>query len=597
MSTRSAVRPPCSSPTGARSRSASSGRCGPWASAPSPCTATPTSDARHVARRRRRRPPRPGPGRRELPRVDRVIEAALAVKAEALHPGYGFLSENPALAARLRRGRDRVRRSARRRPSRRWATRSGPRRTVAAAGVRVVPGAGDAGMTDDDLVAAADGRRLPAAAQAVGRRRRQGHAPGRVAGGAAGRARRGAARGARRVRRRHPAGRALRRPARATSRCRCSPTRTATSSTSASGSAACSGATRRSSRRRRPPLLDDAQRAAIGAQAVAAARACGYINAGTVEFIVSGDRPRRVLLHGDEHPPPGRAPGHRDGLAASTSSSCSSASPPASRCRSRRPTSSRPATPSRPGSTPRTRRAASCPPAGRSCGCAEPTRSGRPGRLRAAARRRDRHRLRPDAGQGDRRGRRPRRGPPPPRRRAGRDDRARRDDQRRRSSAVCSPTPTSGPGASTPGWWNGSRRRSTAAGPPPAVVLAAAVRRRVAPAALHRAGRPVGAPGRLATGRARVGDVDGDAAGGRPSRSPCGWSATGCEQRVAGDVVDVRWRRADDGHARAGGAAVRRRPRGSHRVDRLGRVGVELRASRCRADRPASRAPARRAAR
>ena len=39
------------------------------------------------------------------------------------------------------------------------------------------------------------------------------------------------------------------------------------------------------------PLLDAEQRAAMGAQAVAAARACGYVNAGTVEFIVSGDRP------------------------------------------------------------------------------------------------------------------------------------------------------------------------------------------------------------------------------------------------------------------------------------------------------------------
>ncbi len=39
------------------------------------------------------------------------------------------------------------------------------------------------------------------------------------------------------------------------------------------------------------PLLADAERVAIGEQAIAAARACGYVNAGTVEFIVSGDRP------------------------------------------------------------------------------------------------------------------------------------------------------------------------------------------------------------------------------------------------------------------------------------------------------------------
>ena len=62
------------------------------------------------------------------------------------------------------------------------------------------------------------------------------------------------------------------------------------------------------------PLLDDEQRAALGAQAVAAARACDYVNAGTVEFIVSGLDPDGRLLHGDEHPPPGRAPGHRAGV-------------------------------------------------------------------------------------------------------------------------------------------------------------------------------------------------------------------------------------------------------------------------------------------
>src|SRR5262245_16056338 len=33
--------------------------------------------------------------------VERIVEAALATGAEAVHPGYGFLSENAAFAERL----------------------------------------------------------------------------------------------------------------------------------------------------------------------------------------------------------------------------------------------------------------------------------------------------------------------------------------------------------------------------------------------------------------------------------------------------------------------------------------------------------------
>ena len=83
--------------------------------------------------------------------------------------------------------------------------------------------------------------------------------------------------------------------------------------TSASASAACSAGTRRSSRRRRRRCSTPAQRARYGALAVATAQAVGYTGAGTVEFIVAGRRRRRAVLHGDEHPAAGRAPGHRAG--------------------------------------------------------------------------------------------------------------------------------------------------------------------------------------------------------------------------------------------------------------------------------------------
>ena len=89
-------------------------------------------------------------------------------------------------------------------------------------------------------------------------------------------------------------------------------------------------------------------------------------------------RPRALLLPRDEHPPPGRAPGHRGRSSASTWWSCSSAWPRARACdrRSRRRLDQRPVagTPSRCASTPRTR-----PTTGsRRAGCSPGSRSPRP---------------------------------------------------------------------------------------------------------------------------------------------------------------------------------------------------------------------------
>src|SRR5579871_3990425 len=54
--------------------------------------------ARHVAACDRAVPIGPAPARESYLNIPRIIEAAQASGAQAIHPGYGFLSENPAFA-------------------------------------------------------------------------------------------------------------------------------------------------------------------------------------------------------------------------------------------------------------------------------------------------------------------------------------------------------------------------------------------------------------------------------------------------------------------------------------------------------------------
>jgi acetyl-CoA/propionyl-CoA carboxylase biotin carboxyl carrier protein len=97
----------------------------------------------------------PAPAAASYLSVEHVLRAAAATGTEAIHPGYGFLAENAEFAHACRKaglvfiGP----------PAEAIATMGDKiraKRTVMDAGVPVVPGRTDSGMTDADLVAAAD---------------------------------------------------------------------------------------------------------------------------------------------------------------------------------------------------------------------------------------------------------------------------------------------------------------------------------------------------------------------------------------------------------------------------------------------------------
>jgi acetyl-CoA/propionyl-CoA carboxylase, biotin carboxylase, biotin carboxyl carrier protein len=97
----------------------------------------------------------PAPARESYLVIDKVIDAAKAAGAQGIHPGYGFLSENSAFSAACAAAG-----IAFLGPSEHAIEVMGDKITaknaVAAFGVPVVPGIARPGLTDEDLIAAAD---------------------------------------------------------------------------------------------------------------------------------------------------------------------------------------------------------------------------------------------------------------------------------------------------------------------------------------------------------------------------------------------------------------------------------------------------------
>jgi acetyl-CoA carboxylase biotin carboxylase subunit len=100
----------------------------------------------------------PAPAAQSYLRVDRIVETAKKAGCEGIHPGYGFLSENPALPDECQRaGITFIGPPAS--AMRSMGNKTAARAAMAAAGVPVVPGARC--ETVDEAVAAAEGLGFP----------------------------------------------------------------------------------------------------------------------------------------------------------------------------------------------------------------------------------------------------------------------------------------------------------------------------------------------------------------------------------------------------------------------------------------------------
>ena len=226
----------------------------------------------------------PPPARDSYLNIPAILSAATIAGADAIHPGYGFLSENARFAEAVEAH---------------GFTFIGPtpqhirmmgdkivaKQTAQELGLPLVPGSPGPVGSVDEVVALGEQDRLAGADQGGGRRRRPRHEGRRE------RRRRcrgllaGARRGQGRLRQRRGLSREVSRRSRATSRSRCWATATATACIWASATARCSGAIRRCWRKRpRPPSTPSS---ATGSASLppTAVRKLKYRGAGTMEFL------------------------------------------------------------------------------------------------------------------------------------------------------------------------------------------------------------------------------------------------------------------------------------------------------------------------
>ncbi|WP_054816099.1 acetyl/propionyl/methylcrotonyl-CoA carboxylase subunit alpha [Nocardia arizonensis] len=247
------------------------------------------ADARHVREADVAVRLGPAPARESYLDIDKVVDAAVRTGAQAVHPGYGFLSENAAFAAALAAAGV-VFLGPPARAIEVMGDKITAKNTVAAFDVPVVPGIAEPGLSDADLIAAAVEIGYPVlvkpSAGGGGKGMRRVEDPAQLPAALASARREAAAAFGddtlfleRFVTRpRHIEVQIL---------------------ADRFGTVIHLGERECSLQRRHQkvieeapsPLLDDATRARIGAAACNTARSVNYVGAGTVEFIVSADRP------------------------------------------------------------------------------------------------------------------------------------------------------------------------------------------------------------------------------------------------------------------------------------------------------------------
>ena len=247
------------------------------------------ADARHVAEADVAVGIGPAPARQSYLNIDAVVEAARRTGAQAIHPGYGFLSENAEFAAALEAAGI-VFIGPPVKAIQTMGDKIAAKTTVSAFGVPVVPGIARPGLTDADLIAAAGDVGYPVlvkpSAGGGGKGMRVVHEPSEL---------QAALTSARRE-----AGAAFGDDTLFLERFVLNPRHIEVQVLADGyGNVVHLGERECSLQRRHQkvieeapsPLLDEATRARIGAAACDTARSVDYTGAGTVEFIVSADRP------------------------------------------------------------------------------------------------------------------------------------------------------------------------------------------------------------------------------------------------------------------------------------------------------------------